>query len=218
MTKLDNAHFNMLEQQVRPSDVLDPRVLDALSCIDRADFVDESLAGLAYADTDLPIGFGQVILSPVVQGRLLQALNVQADEDVLEIGTGSGYFTALLATLANYVTSIEVVPELSALAGENLAKAKVDNVQLMVGDASHDCLSTDRVKVIISTAALTKVPDAFLQSVSVGGRILAVVGEGDAMTVQQTHRINEREWQTTTLFETVVPEMINAEAKPVFEF
>jgi len=208
----------MLEQQVRPSDVLDPRVLDALSCIDRADFVDESLAGLAYADTDLPIGFGQVVLSPVLQGRLLQALNVQPDEHVLEIGTGSGYFTALLAQLAHHVTSIEIVSELSALAANNLADAGIENITLIVDDASQSCLLNDRVDVIISTAAFVTVPDAYLQSINVGGRIVAIVGKKQIMTVQQITRISERDWQTQTLFETVVPEMINAEAKPVFEF
>jgi len=218
MQQQATAHFNMLEQQVRPSEVLDPRVLSALSVVDRADFVDESLAGLAYADTDLPIGFGQVVLSPVLQGRLLQALNVQPDEHVLEIGTGSGYFTALLAQLAHHVTSIEIVSELSALAANNLADAGIENITLIVDDASQSCLLNDRVDVIISTAAFVTMPDAYLQSINVGGRIVAIVGKKQIMTVQQITRISERDWQTQTLFETVVPEMINAEAKPVFEF
>ena len=218
MQQQATAHFNMLEQQVRPSDVLDPRVLQALTVVDRADFVDESLVGLAYADTDLPIGFGQVVLSPVVQGRLLQALNVQPNESVLEIGTGSGYFTALLAQLALHVTSVEIVPELSALAADNLVAAEIDNINLIVGDASQSCLLTDRVDVIISTAAFVTVPDAYLQSLNVGGRMLAVVGEQQMMTVQQITRISERDWQTVTLFETVIPAMINGEATATFEF
>lgn len=216
--KLKRAHFNMLEQQVRPSDVLAPRVLDAMKRIDRAVFVDESLAGLAYADTALPIGFGQVILSPIVQGQLLQALDLQSDEDVLEIGTGSGYFTALLATLGHHVTSIEIESELSALSADNLAKSDIENVSLIVGDASHDCLSTERMAVIVSTAAFTEIPDAFLQSLQVGGRMLAIVGEKAVMAVHKVTRMNEREWQKEILFETAIPAMINAEPKPVFEF
>ncbi|MBE9533142.1 MAG: protein-L-isoaspartate O-methyltransferase, partial [Proteobacteria bacterium] len=174
------------------------------------------LQGLAYADTDLPIGFGQVILSPIVLGRLLQALDIQPDELVLEIGTGTGYFTALLAQLAMHVTSVEIVPELSAIATENLAD--VDNVTLSVGDASKGWALADRIEVIVSTAAFVTVPDDYLQSLTVGGRMLAVVGEGDAMTVQMIRRVTEWEWQTETIFETVIPAMINAEPHEQFEF
>lgn len=215
---LENAHFNMLEQQVRPSDVLAPAALKALENIERAQFVDDELQGLAYADTDLPIGFGQLILSPVVLGRLLQAIDVQTNESVLEIGTGTGYFTALLAQSAQHVTSVEIVPELSALAVENLAKAKIKNVTLLVGDASKGWALADRIEVIISTAAFVSVPDDYLQSLTVGGRMLAVVGEADAMEVQIIHRVTEWEWQTTSVFETVIPAMINAEPHEKFEF
>jgi len=215
---LENAHFNMLEQQVRPSDVLDSRVLIALQEIVRAEFIDAEFHGLAYADTDLPIGFGQVILSPVVLGRLLQAANVQAHECVLEIGTGTGYFTALLAQLAQHVTSVEIVPELSALAVDNLAKANIDNVTLQVGDASNGWALADRIDVIISTAAFVIVPEDYLQSLTVGGRMLAVVGEENMMEVKIIHRVSEREWQTESVFETVIPAMINAEPDEQFKF
>ncbi len=206
----------MLEQQVRPSDVLDSRALKALKDVERAQFVDDELQGLAYADTDLPIGFGQVILSPIVLGRLLQALDIQPDELVLEIGTGTGYFTALLAQLAMHVTSVEIVPELSAIATENLAD--VDNVTLSVGDASKGWALADRIEVIVSTAAFVTVPDDYLQSLTVGGRMLTVVGESDAMIVQMIRRVTEWEWQTETIFETVIPAMINAEPHAKFEF
>lgn len=215
---LESAHFNMLEQQVRPSDVLNLRVLKALNDIARDQFVDQELLGLAYADTELPIGYGQMMLSSVVQGRLLQAIDVQPDEEVLEIGTGSGYFTALLAQLAKHVNSVEIVPELSALAQQNLTKVGIDNVMLSIGDASQAWALPDRIDVIIATAAFVSVPDAYLQNLSVGGRMLAVVGEGDMMTVQIIRRITEREWQTDDVFETVIPAMINAEPKLEFEF
>jgi protein-L-isoaspartate(D-aspartate) O-methyltransferase len=215
---LDIAHFNMLEQQVRPSDVLEPRVLMALKTVVRDQFVDDELSGLAYADTELPIGFGQMMLSPVLQGRLLQALNVQADENVLEIGTGAGYLTALLAHLGSHVISVEIVPELSALAQHNLAAAGVDNVELQVGDASRAWPLAERIDVIVVTAAFVFVPDDYLQQLQVGGRMLAIVGKGQNMEVQIIRRITERKWQMDSVFETVVAAMINAEAKPEFEF
>lgn len=215
---LDIAHFNMLEQQVRPSDVLDPRVLLALKDIERSQFVDDELSGIAYADTELPIGYGQMMLSPVQQGRLLQVLNVQADENILEIGTGTGYFTALLARLAKHVISVEIVPELSALAQHNLTTAGIDNVTLYVGDASRGWLLADRMDVIVTTAAFVTIPDDYLQSLQVGGRMLAIVGKGQNMTVQLIRRTTEREWQTDSVFETVISAMINAEPKPEFEF
>ena len=215
---LDIAHFNMLEQQVRPSDVLDSRVLMALKSIVRDQFVDDELSGLAYADTELPTGFGQMMLSPVLQGRLLQVLNVQSNENVLEIGTGVGYFTALLAQLASHVTSVEIVPELSATAQHNLVTAGINNVQLQVGDGSRAWPLAERIDVIVATAAFVLVPESYLQQLEVGGRMLAVVGKGQSMEVQLIRRITEREWQTDSVFETVIAAMINAEAKPEFEF
>lgn len=218
VNNLDIAHFNMLEQQVRPSDVLDLRVLDALKSVIRAQFVDADFIGLAYADTELPIGYGQKMLSPVLQGRLLQALDVQLNENVLEIGTGTGYFTALLAQLSNHVTSVEIVPELSALAQQNLTAAGIDNVTLCVGDASRAWPLADRIDAIVITAALVSVPDDYLQSLQVGGRLLAIVGKGKNMQVQLIRRTAERKWETKTVFETVVSAMINAEPKLEFEF
>jgi len=216
--QLEQAHFNMLEQQLRPSNVLDSRVLTALEKIKRTTFVDDELAGLAYADMALPIGFGQVMLPAVVQGRLLQAINVQEDEHVLEIGTGTGYLTALLAQLAQHVTTVEIVPELSAMAQQHLAKLSLNNVTYQIGDASKSWALADRVAVIIITAAFVSVPDDYLQSLSVGGRMLVVVGKENNMNVQIIHRITERGWHTESIFETRIPAMINAEDMPKFEF
>lgn len=214
----DTAHFNMLEQQVRPGDVLDQRVLAVLKQIKRADFVDESLSGIAYADTALPIGYGQMMLPPILQGRMLQALDIQDDELVLEIGTGTGYFTALLATLAQHVTTVDIVLELSAMAEQNMQHYGFDNVTYCVGDASQGWLLSDRVDVIVLTAAFVAVPEEYPQNLKVGGRLLAVVGQGQSMVVQLIRRVAEREWQTSTVLETVIPAVINAEPKPEFEF
>jgi len=213
---INKSHYNMIEQQVRPSNVLDSRVLAALSAVPRVNFVDEEFSLLAYADTELPIGYNQSMLSPVLEGRLLQALNVQADEQVLEIGTGTGYFTALLAQLANDVISVELIPELADQAKQNLAD--IDNVELCVGDASQGWDLANRIDVIIATAAFTTVPDEYKQCLKVGGRMLAIEGTAPAMSVQLIHRTSEREWEIETAFETVVSPMINAEPKPEFEF
>jgi len=214
----DNAHFNMLEQQVRPSDVLDLHVLAALNDIKRIEFVDESFAGLAYADTELSIGFGQTMLSPVVEGRLLQVLDLQPNEEVLEIGTGSGYFTALLANLGKHVRTVELIPELSELAQQRIKQMGVDNVTFEMGDASHGWPLADRIEVIISTAAFVSVPESYKNNLKVGGRMVAVVGEAPFMTIQIIKRVTEWEWQTDVVYETVIPAMINAEPTPEFEF
>lgn len=216
MTQQSNAHFNMLEQQVRPSDVLDPRVLSALEKVKRSEFVDASLAGLAYADTELPIGFGQTILAPVLVGRMLQAADVQQNEYVLEIGTGSGYMTALLEQLAAHVTTVEMIAELSEIAQQKLSH--LNTISFAIGDASKGWPLADRIDVIVSTAAFVSVPDEYLQSLKVGGRMIAVVGESEPMSINVIRRVTEREWQTETMFETVIPVMINAEPKAEFEF
>ncbi|PCJ31082.1 MAG: protein-L-isoaspartate O-methyltransferase [Gammaproteobacteria bacterium] len=208
----------MLEQQIRPSDVLNPRVLKAFESLKREQFLDAELSGLAYSDTALPIGFGQVMLPPVIDGRLLQVLNVQDHEGVLEIGTGTGYFTALLAQLSKWVTSVDIVAELSECALQNLQQLGINNVSLCIGDASQAWPLDDRIDVIVSTAAFTVIPDSYLQSLKVGGRMLAVVGEDEVMTAVMVTRVSEREWNTESHFETAIPAMINAEPKAKFEF
>ena len=213
---LNKSHYNMIEQQVRPSDVLEPRVLAALSVVMREQFVSEELVSLAYADTELPLGYGQTMLSPVLEGRLLQVLDIQSDENVLEIGTGSGYFTALLAQLAKQVTSVEIIVELSEQAQQNIGET--ENITLVVGDASQGWELPDRVDVIVATAAFVTVPERYKHALQIGGRMLAVVGVAPAMEVQIIERIAERQWQVKTVFETVMPAMINAEPKPEFEF
>jgi len=208
----------MLEQQVRPTDVTDARVLNALEMVKRADFVDDELKGLAYADTALGMGFGQTMLPPILQSKMLQALAIKEDESVLEIGTGTGYFTALLAVQAKQVITVEIVPELSAIAEAHLKAYQIENVSCCVGDASSDWAIDDRVDVIVATGAFINVPETYRQRLNVGGRLLAIVGEGEAMEVQLIERVEEREWQTKVVLETTVPALINAEPKAAFEF
>jgi protein-L-isoaspartate(D-aspartate) O-methyltransferase len=218
VTELEQAHSNMVHQQVRPSDVLDERVLMAMSSVPRSLFVDPDLASLAYADTALAIGEGQTMLSPVLEGRLLQALQIQSDETVLEIGTGSAYFTALLAKLAKQVISVDYFASLSEQAQARLTALAIDNVSLHVGNAAKSWPLADRIDAIVITAAFVSVPEEYLHSLKVGGRLLAVVGKAPAMTVQLIERIGEWDWRTTALFETVIPPVIHAEPKATFEF
>ncbi len=212
------AHFNMLEQQVRPTDVSDSRLLDALRQVKRVDFIGADLAGLAYADTALPIGYGQMMLPPILQSKMLQALAIKDNESVFEIGTGTGYFTALLATLAMRVETVEIVPELSAIAEKNMQGYGFENVKFHVGDGAIQWPFDDRVDAIVSTAAFVTIPEHYLHQLQVGGRMLAIVGEGNSMEVQLVSRLAEKEWQTVVMLETVIPAVINAEPKPEFEF
>jgi len=214
----DLAHANMVNQQLRPNEVADARVLAAMSNIPREKFLDPALQGLAYADVQLPIGCGQTLLPPMVEGRMLQALALQPDETVLEIGTGSGYFTALLARLAAQVITVEYYDELSVQAQDRLLELDIHNVEFDVGDAARAWPLQERVDAIIMTAAVLTVPDEYLNQLKIGGRLLAVVGKTPAMSVQLTQRISEREWHTKSLFETVIPAMIHAESKAEFEF
>jgi protein-L-isoaspartate(D-aspartate) O-methyltransferase len=214
----DTAHANMVNQQLRPNQVADARVLAAISDIPRENFLEPALKGLAYADVQLPIGCGQTMLSPMVEGRMLQALALQPDDTVLEIGTGSGYFTALLARLAAKVISVEYFETLSRQAQDRLLALGLHNIELAVGDAAKSWPLPERVDAIVITAAFVTLPEDFLNQLKVGGRLLAVVGKAPAMSVQLIQRISEREWQTRTLFETVIPAMIHAEPKAEFEF
>ncbi|MTI63298.1 MAG: protein-L-isoaspartate O-methyltransferase [Methylophaga sp.] len=208
----------MVNQQLRPNQVADARVLAAISDIPRENFLEPALKGLAYADVQLPIGCGQTMLSPMVEGRMLQALALQPDDTVLEIGTGSGYFTALLARLAAKVISVEYFETLSRQAQDRLLALGLHNIELAVGDAAKSWPLPERVDAIVITAAFVTLPEDFLNQLKVGGRLLAVVGKAPAMSVQLIQRISEREWQTRTLFETVIPAMIHAEPKAEFEF
>ncbi len=212
------AHANMVWQQLRPNDVSDPDVLQVLQNTDRADFVSEELKALAYADTQLPIGYDQHLWSPLQEARILQALQLNKTDTVLEIGTGSGLFTAMLAQLAGKVFSVEIHPELSHAAQQRFQAMNLDNVTLQIGDACDGWPMPERVNAIVLTAAYPNIPEHYLHQLMVGGRLLAIVGMTPAMSVQRITRIGETQWQTETLFETVVAMMLGAEPKPEFAF
>jgi protein-L-isoaspartate(D-aspartate) O-methyltransferase len=190
--------------------VLDQHVLDLLSKLPREDFVPERYRKLAYMDTTIPLGNDQVMMPPRVEARILQALNIQADETVLEVGTGSGYVTALLASLGDHVYSVDINAEMTRTAGDKLADHGISNVTLETGDAARGWDAHAPYDVIVVTGSLPLLPANFKQALKVGGRLVAVVGDSPVMEVVLITREGESEWAQETLFETDLPALINA--------
>ena len=215
---MEQARFNMIEQQIRPWNVLDQDVLDLLSEVKREDFVPAAYQALAFADLEIPLGEGAAMLAPKMEARLLQELAVQAKEKVLEIGAGSGYMAALLAAKAEQVISVEISPALAQQAKANLAKAGASNVSVEVGDGARGWATAAPYDVIVVSASLPAVPDELLQQLKVGGRLAAIVGEAPVMEAQIITRTGETTFATLNLFETVVAPLQNAPAKERFRF
>ncbi len=212
------ARFNMIEQQVRTWEVLDPVVLGLLALVPREAFVAEAYQGLAFADIELPIGHGQTMLSPKLEGRILQALDIQKADKVLEIGTGCGYFTALLASLAQQVVSVEINEELSQLAAKNLAQRNLTNVTLEVGDAASGWDAHAPYNVIVYTGSLPIEPVGLRKNLAVAGSLFVVLGDAPAMQATLIRRLSETGYQQDVLFETCLPELINAKQPQRFKF
>ena len=221
------ARFNMIEQQIRTWEVLDPTVLQLLNDVPRENFVPEEYLGLAFADIEIPIGSnvnaGQTMLSPKLEGRILQALKVQKTHSVLHIGTGSGYFTALLASLSKHVISVEVEVGLSAQAAKNLAKNNIHNVTLEVADAvlgrpSDNSANMQFYDVIVYTASSPVEPAGVRQQLNIGGVLFIVLGEAPAMQATLIQRVSELGFRHDVLFETCIPELMYAPQVPQFEF
>lgn len=211
------ARENMVEQQVRPWDVLDARVLETLAALPRETFVADAHRALAYADLELPLGHGQAMAKPVIEGRTLQALKPQADEDVLEIGTGSGYLTACLAHLARDVVSLEIHPDLADAARARLEAAGLgSNVRIETADAL--AWDTDRrFDVVCVTGAVAAVPARFLQWLRPGGRLFVVQGVSPVMeAVLHVNDVNGP--RIDSLFETDLPYLVGAAPAPQFVF
>ncbi len=211
------AREQMIEQQVRAWDVLDERVLELLRKVPREHFVPAAQRPFAFADIEVPLPHGQHMLRPNVVGRLLQALELTGHERVLEIGSGSGFVTACLAAAAAQVQSVEVIPELAALARENLASLGIRNAQITATDGLR---SDGRVRygAIAVTASMPVYEKVFQTQLEIGGRLFVVVGEGPVMDARLVRRTSEDAWTTTSLFETVIDPLINAPRPPEFSF
>lgn len=218
MTTIDYAKARelMVEQQVRPWDVLDPRVLDVLAALPREAFVPAAHRNLAYADLALPLGHGEFTMKPVLEGRTLHSLELDPTDDVLEIGTGSGYLTACLGRLTREVTSLEIHADLAEAARARLSEQSVDNAQVVVADA-YAWRSERRYNAICVTGAVADIPPHFYDWLQPGGRLFVVHGRSPAMeAVLVRNEVNARRIQS--LFETDLPYLVGAAPKPVFEF
>lgn len=217
VSDLEQARFNMIEQQIRPWDVLDQRVLDTLSGVPREKFVPERYQRLAFADVRIPIGHGQVMMNPNVEGRLLQALTVHPTDTVLEVGTGSGFVTACLGRLAAAVDSVELIEAFIDPARRRLRQLGIDNVRLHQGDAAVGW-GERRYDAIALTGALPVLDDRWLQQLSVGGRLFAIIGSLPIMEAVRITRVDNREWEQESLFETELPYLLNSERPAAFRF
>ena len=215
---VEQARFNMIEQQIRPWEVLDGTVLDLLGRVPREDFVPEQYKGLAFADIEIPIGSGQTMLSPKMEGRILQSLAIQPPDKVLEIGTGSGYFTALLASLAREVHTVEINDELRRQAYERLARHHIVNVALHLGDGANGWGGYDRYDIIVFTGSLALSPSAAAQQLNIGGKLFAVIGEAPVMEATLIRRISEDVFRQDAIFETCLPQLDNAPQPEKFSF
>ena len=213
----EQARHNMIEQQIRPWDVLDQRALDTIAGVPREDFVPERYRNLAFGDIAIPLGHGEVMLKPNVEGRMLQALAVQPTDHVLEVGTGSGYLTACLARLAGNVVSVDIIPEFTETARGKLKAHAATNVVLHVGDASRGW-GERRYNAIAVTGSVATVADGWRQSLSLGGRLFIVVGQPPVMEALLITRIGEREWLQESLFDTDLAPLRNAEPAKAFVF
>jgi protein-L-isoaspartate(D-aspartate) O-methyltransferase len=215
---LEQARSNMVEQQIRTWEVLDQDVLDLLYQVPREAFVRPEHRALAFSDLQLPIGEGETMWEPKLEARVLQELAPRKSDRVLEVGTGSGYFTALLAHRAAQVHSVEVKPGLAEFGRANLERHRIERVTLEIGDAARGWRGHAPYDVIVLTGSTPLLPRAFLEQLAVGGRLFAVVGEAPAMTARLVTCVASGAFHTEDLFETVIAPLVNAEHPPRFRF
>jgi protein-L-isoaspartate(D-aspartate) O-methyltransferase len=218
---IEQARFNMIEQQIRPWDVLDAGVLSLLAVVKREDFVPPATRALAFMDTEIPLGdvaLGQAMLAPRVEARLLQELKVARHEKVLEVGTGSGFMAALLAHKAQRVISLEIDAGLAASAAANLKRAGVMNASVLNQDGAEGLPAEAPFDVILLSGSVAEVPAALLAQLKVGGRLAAIVGELPVMRAQLITRVGEADYRTTILFDTVAPRLQGFVQRNAFAF
>lgn len=201
------ARFNMIEQQIRPWNVLDAGILALLGAVKREDFVPMAHKALAFADMEIPLGHGQCMLAPRMEARLLQDLKVRAHERVLEIGSGSGYMAALLASQAHSVLSLEIHAELADLAHSNVGRAGLHNVEIQLADGARALPQSGLFDAIMLSGSVAEVPQHLLDLLSVGGRLMAVVGHEPIMGATLFTRISATEVQSQTLWDANAPRL-----------
>ncbi len=207
---LEQARHNMIEQQIRTWEVLDPRVLDVLASTPRESFVPERYRKLAFTDVQIPLGHGQVMMEPKLEGRVLQSLEIRPEDSILEIGTGSGYLTACLARLGRKVHSVDIFPEFTDSARVHLASHGLDNVSLSTADAATGWMEGGPYDVIALTGSLPLFPEAYPRALAAGGRMFVIVGELPVMEALLVRHVDEQSELRTSLFETEIPALVNA--------
>ncbi len=212
---IEKARFNMIEQQIRPWDVLDPQVLQLLAVLHREDFVPPAHKALAFVDMEIPLtgsaeealSTGRCMLAPKVEARMLQDASPQPHEKVLEVGAGSGYMAALLAARAASVVTLEIDPDLARMARENLARAGVMNAQVLEADGAEGLPAQGPFDVIVLSGSVAQVPQALLSQLRVGGRLVAIVGSDPVMRATRVTRTGEATWTTEQRWDTMAPRL-----------
>ncbi|WP_294769132.1 protein-L-isoaspartate O-methyltransferase [uncultured Rhodoferax sp.] len=212
------ARFNMIEQQIRPWNVLDAAVLELLSTVPREDFVPEAHKALAFADLEIPLPGGQCMLAPRLEARMLQDLALQPHESVLEVGAGSGFMAALLSHRARQVLSVELLPELVELARSNLQKAGIRNVTVRQEDGAKLPAGEGTFDAIVLSGSVARVPHDLLQRLNVGGRLLAIVGEEPQMRATLITRTSATDFRTTEPWDVNAPRLQNFAEPSRFQF
>ena len=215
---IEQARFNMIEQQIRPWNVLDQDVLDTLVVVKREQFVPVAAKALAFVDTEIPLGAGECMFTPKLEARILQEVQLKKHETVLEIGAGSGYMAALLAHKGRSVTTVEIQPALKTLAETNLANAGITNVTVEAGNGSQGWDKGAPYDVIVISGALEVLPEAFLKQVKVGGRIAAIIGVAPVMSCNIITRVSETAYDTVKVFETNVKYLADTQVLSHFTF
>ena len=215
---IEQARFNMIEQQIRPWHVLNTDVLDVIQSVPREQFVPKEHQSLAFADLEIPLDHEQVMMSPKVEARLLQSLQIRAQDEVLEVGTGSGYLTACLATMAAHVTTIEYYASLSAVAEQRCRQNNLQNIEFTVGDVFDRIAALGTYDVIAVTASSPEYLPQFAQQLNIGGRMFVIVGHRPVMTAMLVTCVASNEYRRETIFETEIPPLIMSSRKKVFAF
>ena len=218
MNALEQARFNMVEQQIRPWQVLDPAVLHTLQHMARELFVPTAYQALAYTDTEIPLGHGQSMVAPRIDARLLHDVNLKPTDKVLEIGSGSGYLTALIADRSRHVVSLEMNPQLHAIARENLQRAGIANVDLRLADGSTGAADAGPFDAIVLGGSVHEVPQALLQQLKVGGRLIAIVGEEPVKQAILETRPSQGVWDLRPLWDTSAPGLLGFTEPSRFHF